>query len=63
MAEIRSEEHTKVRATEPTLVKGVVTKIRPVLLTNEGNLGLKKNSWEKSSCHHRSPAKPRDSRD
>lgn len=60
MAETRSEENIKTHTTEPSLAKDAVSKIRPVLLINEGNLGLKKNSWEKNSCHHRAPAKPRD---
>jgi hypothetical protein len=60
MAEIRPEENTKARMEEPLLVRGTVSKIRPVLLINEGNLGLKKNSWERDSCHHRSPAKSKD---
>ena len=61
MAETRSEQNAKAHTrTGPSLANGVATKIRPVLLINEGHLGLKKNSWEKSSCHHRSPTKTRD---
>jgi hypothetical protein len=50
-----SEGKTKALVTESQSDTSTVSKIRPILLTNEGNLGMKKNSWDKSACFYPSP--------